>query len=118
MSGYYKSIDNLIRDISKVSLDERYQIYFILNRIKDECYDRKQCEHMMQKPANTTNDKDIEGIKWIFIDFDANQLEVSIEDISDKLDPLLQNIWGPQMYRIIFTIRSPKTKNKIRYTIR
>lgn len=72
MSGYYKSIDNLIRDISKVSLDERYQIYFILNRIKDECYDRKQCEHMMQKPANTTNDKDIEGIKWIFIDFDAN----------------------------------------------
>ena len=72
MSGYYKSIDNLIRDICKVSLDERYQIYFILNRIKDECYDRKQCEHMMQKPANTTNDKDIEGIKWIFIDFDAN----------------------------------------------
>ena len=52
------------------------------------------------------------------IDFDANQLEVSIEDISDKLDTLLKNIWGPQMYRIIFTIRSPKTKNKIRYTIR
>ena len=52
------------------------------------------------------------------IDFDANQLEVSVEDISDKLDPLLQNIWGPQMYRIIFTIRSPKTKHKISYTIR
>lgn len=71
-SGYYKNIDNLIRDICKVSLDERYQIYFVLNKIKDECYDRKQCEHMIQKPSNTTSDKDIEGIKWIFLDFDAN----------------------------------------------
>ena len=72
LSGYYKNVDNIIRDISKVSLDERYQIYFVLNKIKDECYDRKQCEHIMSKAANTTNDKDIEGIKWIFLDFDAN----------------------------------------------
>lgn len=72
MSGYYKSIDNLVRDVCKISLDERYQIYFVLNRIKDECYDRKQCEQMMSKVSNTTTDKDIEGIKWIFLDFDAN----------------------------------------------
>lgn len=72
MSGYYKSIDNLVRDVCKISLDERYQIYFVLNRIKDECYDRKQCEQMMSKVSNTTTDKDVEGIKWIFLDFDAN----------------------------------------------
>ena len=71
-SGYYMNIENLIRDICKVSLDERYQIYFVLNKIKRECYDRKQCENMIQRPSNTTSDKDIEGIKWIFLDFDAN----------------------------------------------
>ena len=52
------------------------------------------------------------------IQFDANQLEASIEDISDKLDPLLQQMWGQQMYRIILTTRSQKTRNKISYTIR
>ena len=52
------------------------------------------------------------------IDYDNGQLEASVEDISNKLDPLLQQMWGQQMYRIILTIRSQKTKNKISYTIR
>ena len=52
------------------------------------------------------------------IHFDANQLSATIEDISDKLDPLLQHMWGHKMYRIILTVKSTKTKNKIKYTIR
>ena len=52
------------------------------------------------------------------IHFDANQLSATIEDISDKLDPLLQHMWGPKMFRIILTVKSAKTKNKIKYTIR
>ena len=52
------------------------------------------------------------------IHFDASQLSAAIEDISDKLDPLLQHMWGPKMYRIILTVKSAKTKNKIKYTIR
>ena len=52
------------------------------------------------------------------IHFDATQLSAAIEDISDKLDPLLQHMWGPKMYRIILTVKSAKTKNKIKYTIR
>ena len=52
------------------------------------------------------------------IHFDANQLSATIEDISDKLDPLLQHMWGQKMYRIILTVKSTKTKNKIKYTIR
>ena len=51
------------------------------------------------------------------IHFDANQLSATIEDISDKLDPLLQHMWGQKMYRIILTVKSTKTKNKIKYTI-
>ncbi len=52
------------------------------------------------------------------IHFDANQLSTTIEDISDKLDPLLQHMWGQKMYRIILSVKSTKTKNKIKYTIR
>lgn len=52
------------------------------------------------------------------IQFDASQLSATIEDVSDKLDPLLQHMWGPKMYRIILTVKSAKTKNIIKYTIR
>lgn len=52
------------------------------------------------------------------IHFDASQLSATIEDVSDKLDPLLQHMWGPKMFRIILTVKSAKTKNKIKYTIR
>ena len=52
------------------------------------------------------------------IHFDANQLSATVEDISERLDPLLQHMWGPKMYRIILTVKSAKTKNIIKYTIR
>ncbi len=49
--------------------------------------------------------------------FDNRQLEASIEDISGKLDPLLNQIWGKEMYRIIFTNKSVTIKGNIKYTI-
>ena len=49
--------------------------------------------------------------------FDKSLFDVAIEDISDKLDPLLQGMWGKQMYRIVLTIKSTKTKNKLKYAI-
>ena len=52
------------------------------------------------------------------ISYDSNQLSATVEDISDKLDPLLQGMWGKQMYRIVLTAKSKKTKNKLKYTIR
>lgn len=51
------------------------------------------------------------------IHFDANQMDATIDDISDKLDPLLQGMWGKQMYRIVLSIKSQKTNNKVKYTI-
>jgi hypothetical protein len=50
--------------------------------------------------------------------FDATQMEATIEDISDKLDPVLQGMWGKHMYRIVLTIRPGKLKNRIKYIIR
>lgn len=51
------------------------------------------------------------------IHFDAKQMDAIIEDISDKLDPLLQGMWRKQMYRIVLTIKSQKTNNRIKYII-
>lgn len=51
------------------------------------------------------------------IEYNANQLDVAVEPISDKLDPLLQGIWGKMMYRIVMTVKGNATKGKIRYRI-
>ena len=52
------------------------------------------------------------------LDYDPRQLSATVEDMSSLLDPLLQNIWGPKMYRIILTVKSTKTNGTIKYTIR
>lgn len=72
-SGYYHNIDNLIRDIEPLSELPNMQIYFVLNTIKEDCYDRKQQERMAEKPKNTTTDADIEGRNWILLDFDPER---------------------------------------------
>ena len=51
------------------------------------------------------------------IHYDASALHVAIEDIGSQLDPLLQQVWGTKMYRIVMTIQSQDIKNKIKYTI-
>ncbi|WP_036908089.1 heparinase II/III family protein [Xylanibacter ruminicola] len=52
------------------------------------------------------------------ISYNANQLEAAIEDISNQLDPLLQDMWGKEMYRIVLTVKSAKTKQQIKYSIK
>ena len=52
------------------------------------------------------------------ISYSASQLEANIEDISGQLDPILQGMWGKEMYRIVLTVKSKKTKNQLKYTIR
>lgn len=51
------------------------------------------------------------------IKYDNRQLDAAVEDISHLLDPLLQHIWGKEMYRIVLTVKSTKTKETIKYTI-
>lgn len=72
-SGYYHNIDNLIRDIEPLSERPNMQIYFVLNTIKEDCYDRQQQERMVEKPKNTTTDADIEGRNFILLDFDPER---------------------------------------------
>jgi hypothetical protein len=50
--------------------------------------------------------------------YDASQLSAAVEDVSDKMDGYLRNMWGPKMYRIVLTLRQQQLKGKIRYSIR
>lgn len=72
-SGYYKNIENLLRDVERMDAEDRFQIYFTLNCIEDSCYGREQCEKVVWKPKNTTTDNDIKGRYWILIDLDPKR---------------------------------------------
>ena len=49
--------------------------------------------------------------------YDARQLEAAIEDISPLLDPVLRQMWGQQMYRIVLTVKNNVLKAKLKYYI-
>ena len=72
-SGYYKNIENLVRDVERMDAEDKFQIYFTLNCIEDSCYGREQCENVVWKPKNTTTDNDIKGRYWILIDLDPKR---------------------------------------------
>ena len=72
-SGYYKNIENLLRDVERMDAEDRFQIYFTLNCIEESCYSREQCEKVVWKPKNTTTDNDIKGRYWILIDLDPKR---------------------------------------------
>lgn len=70
-SGYYKSIENLIRD---VSLHMNSNVYFTVNGISEACHGRPQCEKMVQNPKNTTSDAEIVYRNWVFLDIDCKKI--------------------------------------------
>ena len=72
-SGYYRNIENLVRDVERMDAEDKFQIYFTLNCIEDSCYGREQCEKVIWKPKNTTTDNDIKGRYWILIDLDPKR---------------------------------------------
>ena len=53
-----------------------------------------------------------------YISYNHNQLEASVEDVSNLLDPLLKGLWGQEMYRIVLTVKSKKMKQLIKYSIK
>ena len=49
--------------------------------------------------------------------YDPSQLSPQVEDLASLLDPVLQQLWGQHLYRIVLTLRSNKLRQRIRYTI-
>ena len=77
-----------------------------------EEYELDACREPVRLMLMALSPKALEHLKY-----DRKQLEATVEDISDKLDPVLQKMWGPQMYRIVLTVKSTRLKNQVRYTI-
>ena len=69
-SGYFKNVDNIIRELPKFS---NGNVYFVLNQISDACYSREQTERFIEKPKNTTVDNDITLRNWLLIDVDPKR---------------------------------------------
>ena len=72
-SGYFRDIDIIVNDIQKYDAQENAQIYFVLNKIDDDCYKRAQKDKIVNYVKPTTSDADIVGRKWILIDFDPKR---------------------------------------------
>ena len=77
-----------------------------------EDYELSACRQPARLMLMTTDKNALQRIKY-----DNRQLDATVEDISHLLDPLLQHIWGKEMYRIVLTVKSTKTKETIKYTI-
>jgi hypothetical protein len=69
-SGYFKSFDNLCKQLEPYTNMDDEQIYFILNSIDKDCYARPQCEKFVKSPKATTTDSDIIRRKYLLLDFD------------------------------------------------
>ena len=50
------------------------QIYFVMNKFKDDCYARPQCEKFVKSPKATTKDDETIIRKWLLCDFDPVRL--------------------------------------------
>lgn len=69
-SGYFKSFDNLCKQLEPYTNMEDEQIYFVLNRIDESCYARPQCEKFVKSVKVSTNDNDIMSRRFVMIDCD------------------------------------------------
>lgn len=73
-SGYFKSFDNLCKQLEPYTEIDDEQIYFVMNKIKEDCYARPQCEKFVKSPKATTKDDEILQRKFLLCDFDPVRL--------------------------------------------
>ena len=71
MSGYFRDAETLIKAFDTVDF-RNYNAYITLNYVKDALYSRQQADKFL-KSKTTTQDSEIEGYEWLFIDFDPER---------------------------------------------
>lgn len=68
ISGYFTSVETLLREFNKVSL-KGANVFYTLNQIDEACYAREQHDCFRQCKT-TTSDADIVAYNWMLIDLD------------------------------------------------
>jgi len=71
-SGYFTSPDAIISAIQPYS--DKYNIYFTVNPIQQDCYAREQRDRIVLAPKNSTTDNEITRRKWVLIDIDPKRV--------------------------------------------
>lgn len=71
ISGYFKDADTLIAALDMVDV-RNTNLYMTINQVNESCFARKQSERFM-KGTNTTNDTEIDGYKFLFVDIDPKR---------------------------------------------
>lgn len=69
-SGYFKSFENLCVQLEPYTNMDDEQIYFVMNKISNDCYARPQCEKFVKSPKSTTKDDEIISRQFLLCDFD------------------------------------------------
>lgn len=71
LSGYFRDVDTAVTALESLTEHQLRgaNIYFTLNRIQEDCYSRRQKDQLII-PEETTQDTEITGYDWIFIDID------------------------------------------------
>lgn len=68
ISGYFRDANTLIEAFSTVDL-RNTNVYITLNKPLDALYSRQQADRFLSV-KNTTSDKEIEVLNWLFVDLD------------------------------------------------
>jgi KaiC/GvpD/RAD55 family RecA-like ATPase len=71
ISGYFKDADTLIKAFETVDL-RNTNTYITLNKPVDALYSRQQADRLLAV-KNTTTDKEIEALDWLFVDLDPER---------------------------------------------
>lgn len=71
-SGYFTDPRTLIDAVRPYT--NEYNVYYTINPISDSCYGREQKDQVILKPKNTTQDAEIIGRAWVFIDIDCKRI--------------------------------------------
>jgi len=68
ISGYFRDADTLIKAFDTVDL-RNTNVYITINHLMDALYSRQQADRLLAV-KNTTSDKEVEVLNWLFVDLD------------------------------------------------
>ena len=93
ISGYFRDADTLIKAFNSVDL-RNANVYITLNKPLDALYSRQQADRFLVV-KNTTSDKEIEVINWLFIDLDPTRptgISSTNEELKESME-LAQKVY-------------------------
>lgn len=94
-SGYFRSFDNLCRQLEPFTEMDDEQIYIVMNEIDPDCYARPQCEKFVKGPKATSKDDEIVRRRFLLCDFDPVRMAntSSTEEQFEKAHAKAQDVY-------------------------